>query len=119
MIGGIPQIGSINPMPGAGMPGGGIGGIGGGLAKEIGAGARDAGGQESTFGEMLHNMVLERPTATHNNAENLATSLAAGGDVDPAMLATETAKAGIEIQMSTRVITQAVTGLRTLMQMQI
>jgi flagellar hook-basal body complex protein FliE len=75
--------------------------------------------QGSSFGDAIKKAVLERPSETHHKADDLASRLAAGENIDPHAVALATAKASIEIQFATRGISQAVSGLRTLMQMQI
>lgn len=109
----------------------GIGGIaGGGAASGIGgaAGALGAPGmpaaqpnqnQATSFSDVFKEMVVERPTEAHHEADRLATEFAAGGNIDPHQLAIATAKAGLEVQMATRTIQQATSAIRTLMQMQI
>jgi flagellar hook-basal body complex protein FliE len=98
---------------GIGGPGG---GIGGGLPRPNQA-ASDSDG--ATFGATLKSFVIDRPSEQKATAENLAMRLAAGEKIDPHRVAIESAKAGVEIQMATRTISQAVTAIRTLFQMQI
>lgn len=130
---------------GIGSGGGQLPGGGGGLAKgltadqDFGGGGGSAGGvggvggiggimptraasptEGATFGDALRSFVVERPSADKNAADSLAARFAAGDkSIDPGQLATATAKAGIEIQMSTRTISQTVQAVRTLFQMQI
>ena len=136
-------IGGINPNPfgsssGLGSIGGGlnpgsdgaaqgfdIGGSDGskqgvgGIADMVSAQTPDDGQNGASFGSMLSDMVLKKPGQSQQHADDLAASFAAGADVDPHTLAIATAKAGIEVQMATRTISQAVQGIRTLMQTQI
>jgi flagellar hook-basal body complex protein FliE len=73
----------------------------------------------ASFGSTLNDMIIKNPSQAQNYADDLVARAAAGQNIDPQDLAVATAKAGIEIQMSTRTISQAVQGLRTLFQMQI
>ena len=76
--------------------------------------------QGATFADALKEMVISRPSADKNASDTMAARFAAGDkSIDPGQLATATAKAGIEIQMSTRTISQAVQAVRALFQMQI
>lgn len=100
----------------SGIGSGGIGGIGGGTPMPNTAASPAEG---SSFGDTLKSFVIDGPSAQKATADNLAAQMAAGKNVDPHKLAIETAKAGIEIQMSTRTISQAVSAIRTLFQMQI
>src|SRR3712207_6386710 len=110
-------VGGINPTnPAAGTRGvtNGVGGVGGMRPKNPASE-----GQGASFGDAIKKAVLERPSATHHRADDLAARLAAGENIDPHAVAIATAKASIETQFATRGISQAVSGLRTLMQMQI
>jgi flagellar hook-basal body complex protein FliE len=96
----------------------------GGIAKTPGMGQLPTGtdgaeGGGQSFGDMLKEFVVDRPTETQTDADRLAADFAAGKDIDPQTLAIATAKAGIEVQMSTRTISQGVQAVRTLLQMQI
>jgi diacylglycerol kinase family enzyme len=75
--------------------------------------------QGKSFGSVMGDMVLRKPSESSANADAMAAEFAAGGNIDPHNLAIATAKAGVEIQMSTRTISQAVSAVRTLFQMQI
>lgn len=108
MIGGVGGSNSIGPVPGVGAnPSGG--------APQPG----NAGADGKSFGEVLGEMVIGRPSEAKHTADSLAARMAAGADIDPHQLAIATAKAGVEIQMATRTISSAVSAVRTLMQMQI
>jgi flagellar hook-basal body complex protein FliE len=104
--------------------GGGVGGVGGG---DGGAGAsplpKPTGGDDAdgqSFGSMLKDMVITKPGQTQAYADKIAAQFAAGDtSIDPGQLAIASAKAGVEVQMATRTITQAVSAVRTLFQMQI
>jgi flagellar hook-basal body complex protein FliE len=110
-ISGISGVGSVGgPLSSSG----GIGEIGG--MPTPNTGAEQGGG---SFADMLKDVVVNNPSHSQGTADAMAAEFAAGGNVDPHQLAIATAKAGIEIQMSTRTISQAATGVRTLMQMQI
>lgn len=101
---------------GAGGSGaGGVGGVGGMPAPN--RMATSAEGQ--SFGDTLKTAIIDKPSAVKAGADDLAARLAAGENVDSYKVAIETAKAGVEIQMSTRTISQAVSAVRTLFQMQI
>jgi len=115
------QIGGLDQQPGGGiggntdLTGGGVGGVGGIMPNQQATSVQGA-----SFGDALHNMIIAKPSADKNAADSLAARFAAGDkSIDPGQLATATAKAGIEIQMSTRTISQAVQAVRTLFQMQI
>lgn len=112
------MINGLNSIPGTGG-GAGIGGLpsgGIGAAPAPSTGPDDGG---ASFGKIFKELVITKPTASHHTADTMAASLAAGGDVDPHQLAIATAKAGVEIQMATRTISQAVSAVRTLASMQI
>lgn len=115
-ISGISGVGGITPVPGGGggaaSPLGDLG-LGGELTQQPNA---DKG---QNFGQILGDMVMHRPSESQSKADTLAASFAAGDNVDPHTLAIATAKAGVEIQMATRTISQAVQAVRTLFQMQI
>lgn len=107
----INGITSVNPTSAIGgiVPGGGVAGP----SPQVGM------GDGESFGSILSDAILKRPSASQSEADQLAAAFAAGDDVDPHQLALASAKAGVEIQMSTRTISQAVTAVRTLFQMQI
>src|SRR4051812_20603380 len=108
------MMGSIGSMVGGA---GGIGGIGG-LVPKPNHGGDDPGGQ--SFGALMKDMGITKPGQTQNAADALASKFAAGDtSIDPAQLAIASAKAGVEVQMATRTITQAVSGIKMLFQMQI
>jgi flagellar hook-basal body complex protein FliE len=111
---GITGISGVTSVKGPLSGGGGAGGIGG-ISMPKPAGGNDGG----SFADMLKEIVVKQPSRSHATADGMAAEFAAGGNVDPHQLAIATAKAGIELQMSTRTISQAATGIRTLMQMQI
>lgn len=118
----IGPIGAGVPGAGAaGMPGVGADPNFGSVAKTPGLGklGEDQSADGQSFGDMLKDMIIKRPTESQSDADRLAADFAAGKDIDPQTLAVATAKAGIEVQMSTRTISQAVQAVRTLMQMQI
>jgi flagellar hook-basal body complex protein FliE len=104
---GMPGAGGLGQLPGAGQ---------GALGQMPDQGGDEAGG---SFADTLRSIVVDNPTATQNKADALATEFAAGGNIDPHQLAIATAKAGVEVQMATRTISQAVSAVRTLFQMQI
>lgn len=136
-IGGLGEAGGAAGIGGGGGGLGGAGGIGGSLNGSDGGlgglgdmGVGGAGGvrpttgasdaQSRTFSDTLGEAVLERPSAAHDTATDLATRFASGDtSVDPHDVAIASAKAGVEIQMATRTISQAVSAVRTLFQMQI
>lgn len=108
--GGLGSIGSLRPSIGS------IGGnAGGGLVPR--QQASDADGAD--FSDTLRKIVLERPSEAKATADNLAMRFASGENVDPYKIAIASAKAGVEMQMATRTISQATTAVRTLFQMQI
>lgn len=96
------------------LPGTGTGGSGAPTPNNTATGE-----QSKSFGDALGDMVLRKPSEDHAVADSMAADFAAGGNVDPHQLAIATAKAGVEIQMATRTISQAVSAVRTLFQMQI
>lgn len=105
----ISGISGSSPITGA-TPGGGASGMPNSIASDE---------QGGGFGDVLREAVINRPTEAHHQADDLATKFAAGANIDPHQLAIATAKAGLEVQMATRTISQATTAIRTLMQMQI
>ncbi len=112
-IGGIPGAGS-NLVSGftSGIGSGPLGGT-----PKPNQQASDSDG--ATFGATLKNFIIDDPSKQKAVADDLAVRMAAGENIDPHKIAIETAKAGVEIQMATRTISQAVSGIRTLFQMQI
>jgi len=110
-IGGAGAARAATNVTGTGGSGG-IGGLGGPNAQPTGA-------QGGSFTDALKDMVITRPSASKAEASELTTALAAGEDVDPHKISIAAAKAGVELQLATRTISQATTALRTLMQMQI
>jgi flagellar hook-basal body complex protein FliE len=148
MMSGLPAVGGAagaNPLAGLGGTSGqpsmnslsGMSGDGGGLGLDIGgdSGAGGASGgsgglgiapvqgasssQGASFGDTLKSMIVEGPSATRAKANDMMARFAAGENIDPHQLAITSAKAGVEIQMSTRTISSAVSAVRTLFQMQI
>jgi hypothetical protein len=118
MIGGI-SSGLTGGLSGGIGGGGGLGGLGGGGLSGIGG---DGGGSSKVPGVSTggsKGAILDRPSESKATADDLAARFAAGDNIDPHQLAIATAKAGVEMQMSTRTISQAVTAVRTLFQMQI
>ena len=111
-------IGGINPTNAASAARTVTNGVGG-QASGAGptGGATEA--QGKSFGDAITEAVLKRPSESHHIADNMAARLAAGENIDPHKVALATAKASIEVQFATRGISQAVSGIRTLMQMQI
>jgi flagellar hook-basal body complex protein FliE len=78
------------------------------------------GGEDGkSFADALKDMIIDRPSASKAEADSLATKMAAGADIDPHQLAIATAKAGVEIQMATRTISSAVSGVKQILQTQI
>lgn len=109
-IGGAPA----NPLGGMSLgAGNGLGGM------SVGPNQKATSAQGTSFSNVIGDMIVRGPSQSHAYADNLAARLAAGENVDPHQLALATAKAGLEIQMSTRTISQAVSAVRTLFQMQI
>lgn len=90
-----------------------------GMVADGGPKAQPTEAQGADFAGTLKELILDRPAKSHTEADQLATAFAAGGNIDPHKLAIASAKAGIEVQMATRTISQATTAIRTLMQMQI
>lgn len=76
-------------------------------------------GDGESFGATLKSFIIDGPSKQKAVADDLAVRMAAGEKIDPHTMAIETAKAGVEIQMATRTISQAVSAIRTLFQMQI
>lgn len=111
---------------GAGMTPGFSGGVGGtGIQPNISGGMKDVGGDAQddntqSAGEMFGSMFKQASSAQFK-ADEARQALAIGGPnaPDPGEVALASAKAGVEIQMATRVISSASSGVRTLMQMQI
>lgn len=129
-IGGMPggMGGGLSGLPGAGGMGGGISGLpggddGGGFGSGLGVPGGPTGqpttAQADSFSSTLGELVLERPSASKAEAGEMAARLAAGENIDPHQVAIMSAKAGVEVQMATRTISQAVTAVRTLFQMQV
>ncbi len=102
-----------------GIGSGGVGGIGGNSGGMMMPNQTASHADGATFGDTLKSFIIDGPSAQQATADSLSAQMAAGKNVDPHKLAIETAKAGIEIQMSTRTISQAVSAIRTLFQMQI
>ncbi|MCW2949737.1 MAG: hypothetical protein JWN41_750 [Thermoleophilia bacterium] len=75
--------------------------------------------QGASFADALKSMVIDSPSKSKAAATALSAKFAAGANIDPQQLAVATAKAGVEIQMSTRTISSAVSAVRTLFQMQV
>lgn len=117
-------MGSLSGMGDGGM-GLGVGGgdQGGGSQGGTGLGIAPvqsaSSSQGASFGDTLKSMVLEGPSASKAKASDMTARFAAGENIDPHQLAIQSAKAGVEIQMSTRTISSAVSAVRTLFQMQI
>lgn len=130
-ISGIPGgMPNSNPLAGlGGAAGGGAGGVdlsgGGGqagnpLAGGIQPSSQATGAQAASFGDSLRDMLIVNPSASKAKAGELASRFAAGDTtIDPHTLSIASAKAGVEIQMSTRTISSAVSAVRTLFQMQV
>ena len=142
-LGGIGSIGGAtggNPLNGLGGTGG-LSGAGSPLSglADTGMGLGDGGGtggtggafgvmptqsatndQGASFGDALRSMVIEKPSASKAASSDLMARFAAGDtSIDPHQIALASAKAGVEIQMSTRTISSAVSAVRTLFQMQV
>ncbi len=139
-IGSVPAIGglgSVGAVSGGGSGGGsggvtagssvagsgtgGVGGVGGQLGQLNTGGAQSdvSDSEGGSFGDMLKDMLIKRPTESQAKADGMAADFAAGKNIDPHSLAIATATAGVEVQMATRTISQAVQAVRTLFQMQI
>lgn len=98
----------------------GIGGVGGmpGPMRAPNVGADPAGGG-SSFADVMGDIVLKSPSESAHKADTLGAAFAAGANVDTHTLAIASAKAGVDIQMSTRVISQAASAVRQLFSIQI
>lgn len=138
-IGGIGGAAAGNPLNGLGGTGGlsggggplsGLGDGGMGLGDSAGGGAAGGFGvmpsqsatsdQGASFTDALKTMVVDKPSASKAAAGEMMTRFAAGDtSIDPHKIALQSAKAGVEIQMATRTISSAVSGVRTLLQMQV
>ena len=118
---GTPGGGSLSGMADMGL------GQGGNSGATLSGGTMGVGpmqpaseAQGASFADALKSMVIESPSASKAYAGNLATRFAAGDtSIDPHQMSIASAKAGVEIQMSTRTISSTVSAVRTLFQMQI
>lgn len=135
-IGGMPGVGGANPL--SGLAGSGMGGQLSGLG-DMGIGGGDQGGgaapgggmgmqptqpasaaQGASFGDALKATIIDNPSKTKAESSALLARMVSGDkSVDPHTLSIASAKAGVEIQMSTRTISSAVSAVRTLFQMQV
>lgn len=118
-----------NPLAGLGDGGGmglGVGGDQGAQDSSNGGGLgvmpnqSATGSQGASFADALKTMVVDKPSASKAAAGDMMARFAAGDtSIDPHKIALASAKAGVEIQMATRTISSAVSGVRTLLQMQV
>lgn len=96
------------------------GGISSGLDAAVKPRSRASSEDGTNFSDTLRDALISRPSEAQNLADRHMAAFAAGDrSIDESTLAIESAKASASIQMATRTISQAVQGIRTLMQMQI
>lgn len=133
-VGGMTGANPLSGLAGTtnGLGGGGLGGlVDGGSSGGTGSGNPLGGlsvgpnqsataSQGSSFSSTLKSMVIDGPSDSRAAAADLKARFAMGdSSVDSQDVAIASAKAGIEVQMATRTISSAVSGVRTLFQMQI
>ena len=108
-------------VPPTGLSGlGSLGGIGGSGGSIMPQPSSTDGASGTGFGAMLKDMVVTKPSEAQASSDKMAAKFAAGDkSIDPAQLAISSAKAGVDVQMATRTISQAVSGVKMLFQMQI